>query len=240
MSRKHYYLLSMITILLGGLLNTQHSVANAQCAILQKPFTAAYYGSYKGWRVDATQKLATLPNRRWQFTLDANNPVGKINQQSTFTLDKNQAIGSERYHHAQKILIKTTSLETLFDWKQKQANSTRGKSTRTVKLEGGELDELNYQLALRCDLLAGKTEFRYNVVDWKRVDALEFKVVGEQTLTTELGTLDTVIVKRVRNNEDRITTLWFAKSLDYQMVKLLQEEKKDTEAYLLYIQSLSK
>lgn len=239
MPRKHLSF-SFIAALLGGLLTAQTSVADEQCSLFQKPFTAAYYGSYKGWRVDATQQLSTLPNNHWQFTLSATNPVGSINQQSTFALDKNHKISSERYHRSQKVLVKNILLETLFDWKGKLANSTRGDSKRKVSLQGGEMDELNYQLALRCDLQAGKTEFRYNVVDWNEVDGLEFKVVGEEKLDTELGLLDTVVVKRIRNNNNRITTLWFAKDLDYQMVKLLQEEKKDTEAYLLYIKSMSK
>lgn len=240
MQRQHRLILSIVTALLPGLLATPHSLADEQCALLQKPFTAAYYGSYKGWRVDATQQLASLPNRHWQFTLNAHNPLGSINQQSTFTLDKDKTIDSERYRHERKVLLKNVLLETLFDWKKMQANSTRGDSARTVKLQGNELDELNYQLALRCDLQAGKTEFHYSVVDWNEVDKLEFRVTGEEKLDTELGLLDTIIVKRIRNNNNRITTLWFAKDLDYQMVKLLQEEKKDTEAYLLYIQSISK
>jgi len=239
MPRKHRFILPMMATLLLGLLNSQQSAADEQCPLFQKPFTAIYYGSYKGWRVDATQKLASLPNRHWQFTLNANNPVGSINQESTFTLEKNQAIRSESYRHARKILVKNTAQETLFDWKNKKAISTRGDSTRKVNLQGNELDELNYQLTLRCDLQAGKTEFHYSVVDWNEIDNLEFKVVGEEKLDTELGLVDTVVVKRIRNNNNRITTLWFAKDLDYQMVKLLQEEKKDTEAYLLYIKSIS-
>src|SRR5690606_38684491 len=114
-------------------------------------------GSYKGWRVDATQKLSSLPDKRWQFTLYANNPVAIINEQSVFTFEENQKIRSERYQNERKILIKTTLMETVYDWKALQATSTRGDSIRQVKLQGGELDTLNYQLALRCDLLAGKT-----------------------------------------------------------------------------------
>jgi len=222
------------------LLSASHALATDRCSLLQKPFTATYHGSYKGWRVNATQQLSALPKQQWQFTLMANNPIGHFTQESTFTLDKKNAIHSSQYRHTQKILIKNSLEETFFDWKNKKADSARGDKKRSVTLQGGELDELNYQLALRCDLIAGQTEFSYQVVDWKRIDKLDFKIVGEQSLTTALGTLDTVIVKRIRNDEDRITTLWFAKDLDYLMVKLLQEEKKDTEAYLLYIESINK
>lgn len=228
---------TFLAILLLTALSTPWTQA-ADNACTLKPFSATYYGSYKGWRVDAAQQLQVLPDKRWQFSLNAENPVGSIYQQSIFTLDANQSIHSEHYQHKRQILVKTSLLETVFDWKNHLATSTRDPSVRKVTLSGGELDNINYQLALRCELQAGHTEFHYNVVDWDETDKLDFKVVGEERLETELGWLDTVVVKRIRNNNNRITTLWFAKSLDYQMVKLLQEEKKDTEAYLLYIKSL--
>lgn len=231
------FFLSAFTALLT--LHGPATVAAENCPLFKQDFTASYYGSYKGWRLDATQQLKLLSNKHWQFTLSAENPLGNINQISTFSLIPGNGLHSEGYRHQRNVLFKNQVTETAFNWKTHQANSTRGSdSTRTVSLQGGELDELNYQLALRCDLQAGKTEFHYNVVDWSEVNQLEFKVVGEEKLNTELGLLDTVVVKRIRNNNNRITTLWFAKSLNYQMVKLLQEERKDTEAYLLYIKRL--
>lgn len=212
-----------------------------ECSVLKTPHTAHYRGSFKGWRVNATQQLAATSSKgQWQFTSTASNPVGSITQQSLFKPDSQHHLLSQHYHYQRKVLLKTETLDTVYDWKARQASTTRDDTMRVVALQGGELDDLNYQLAIRCDLLAGQTEFRYPVVDRKEIDWLDFKVVGEEKLETALGVLDTVIVKRIRNNNNRITTLWFAKTLDYQMVKLLQEERKETEAYLLYIESLSK
>ncbi len=235
---QHIRSLPFTLSLLLSLLAVQSSLADETCRLFNKPFTATYYGSYKGWRVDATQRLAALPDGRWQFTLNANNPVGSINQQSIFTL-ANNALTSERYRHERKVLVKNNISEIHFNWKNQQATSQYKDNQYKIKLQGGELDDLNYQLVLRCDLLSGKTEFHYPVIDHQEIDMLDFKVVGEEKLDTELGSLNTVVVKRIRNNNNRITTLWFAKDMDYQMVKLLQEERKDTEAYLLYIKSLS-
>jgi hypothetical protein len=146
---------------------------------------------------------------------------------------------SQEYSYQKKVLVNKSNLNTLFEWPKKRAVTT-GNKTGVVPLQDGEFDNLNYQLALRCDLIAGKTTFMYPVVDRDEVDHLEFKIMGEEVLETKLGKLNTVVLKRVRNNNNRITTLWFAKDRDYVMVKLLQEELKDTEAYLLYIDSLKK
>lgn len=233
---KRHCLYTLATLLLAA---STHTLAQ-DCAVFKTPFTATYFGSFKGWRLDATQQLTQTSKKQWQFALTADNPIGSFQQTSTFGVDVHNSIISDHYQSKQKVLVKSEVLNTVFDWQKKQATSTHKGKTHTVKLQGDELDELNYQLALRCDLQAGKTEFSYPVVDRKELDLLDFKVVGEEKLATELGTLDTVVVKRIRNNNNRITTLWFAKDLDYQMVKLLQEERKDTEAYLLYIKSVSK
>ena len=229
-----------ITLLSGVvLLFSTQSFAEGTCSTFTTPYEAAYYGSYKGWRVDTTQKLEQRGNGQWRLSIHGDSALGSILEKSFFKISSSGKIISQEYSYQKKILINKSNLETLFDWNKKHAVTT-GAKTGDVVLQGGEFDNLNYQLALRCDLMAGKSSFLYPVVDRKEIDSLEFKIMGEEVLDTKLGKVNTVIVKRVRNNNNRITTLWFAKDMDYVMVKLLQEERKDTEAYLLYIDSFKK
>jgi len=221
------------------LLFSTGSLAEGTCSTFTTPYEATYYGSYKGWRVDTTQKLEKRGNGQWRLSINADSALGSIVEKSFFKISTSGKIISQEYSYQKKILVNKSNLETLFDWTKKHAITT-GAKTGDVALQGGEFDNLNYQLALRCDLMAGKSSFFYPVVDRKEVDNLEFKIMGEEVLDTKLGKVNTVIVKRVRNNNNRITTLWFAKDIDYVMVKLLQEERKDTEAYLLYIGSFKK
>jgi len=215
------------------------SRAESTCTALTTPFFATYFGSYKGWRIETTQQMEQRQKDQWRLSIHADNVLGSIMEKSFFKVSPSGKIISQEYSYQKKILINKNSLTTVFDWVKKHALTT-GNKTGDITLKGGEFDNLNYQLELRCDLMAGKTEFAYPVVDRNDADNLEFKIVGEEVLETKIGKLNTVVVKRVRNNNNRITTLWFAKDLDYQMVKLLQEERKDTEAYLLYIESLKK
>jgi hypothetical protein len=215
------------------------SLAEGTCSVLTTPYEAGYYGSYKGWRIDTTQKLEQRQKGQWRLSIHADNILGSIMEKSFFSVSPAGKIVSQEYSYQRKILINKSDMTTLFDWTKKHA-TTRGNKTGDVALKGGEFDNLNYQLALRCDLIAGKTEFFYPVVDHDEVDDLQFKIIGEEVLETKLGKLNTVVVKRVRNNNNRTTTLWFAKDMNYLIVKLLQEERKDAEAYLLYIDSLKK
>jgi hypothetical protein len=230
-------LTACLLLLAAGL--SVNSQAQATCSALTTAYEARYYGSYKGWRIDTTQKMEQRLPDVWRLSIYADNVLGSILEKSSFKVSPAGKIVSQEYSYEKKILVNKSNLTTLFDWVKKRAN-TAGNKTGSVILKGGEFDNLNYQLALRCDLIAGKTEFIYPVVDRNEIDNLEFKIMGEEMLDTKLGKVNTVIVKRVRNNNNRITTLWFAKDKDYVMVKLLQEERKDTEAYLLYIDSLVK
>jgi len=216
-----------------------NSYAADNCSVLTTPYTATYFGSYKGWRIETTQTLEMRQNGQWRLSIHADNVLGSILEKTYFRISDSGKITSEEYSYQKKIFINKSQLSTVFDWTKKHAITT-GDKTGNVALSGGEFDNLNYQLALRCDLMTGKTNLVYPVADRDEVDNLEFKVMGEEELDTKIGKVNAVIVKRVRNNNNRITTLWFAKDKDYVMVKLLQEERKDTEAYLLYIDTLKK
>lgn len=227
-----------MAFIMAGALSTTAFAENKSCSLLTTPYTATYVGSFKGWKIETTQELKKLEKNNWRLSIAANNFLGKIKESSTFAV-KNNAIESQHYSYWRNILLKNLNIETDFDWTSRLANTTGNKEGK-VALQGGEFDSLGYQLQLRCDLINQAPVMSYPVVDHDEIDKLEFQIIGEEELETSLGKLNTVVVKRVRNNTKRITTLWFAKDLDYMVVKLLQEERKDTEAYLLYINSYKK
>lgn len=231
-------ILAAMTFLAAALLSTTASADNTSCSLLTMPYTATYVGSFKGWKIETTQELKKLEKNNWRLGIAANNLLGKIKESSNFAV-KNNAIESQHYSYWRNVMLKNISIETHFDWAAKTATTTGNKEGK-ITLQGGEYDSLSYQLQLRCDLINNSPALVYPVVDHDEIDRLEFQIIGEEEIETSLGKLNTVVVKRVRNNTKRITTLWFAKDLDYMMVKLLQEERKDTEAYLLYIDSYKK
>lgn len=223
------------------------AASNAQaddiCHALTTPYIANYYGSYKGWRIDLQQELAKTAtqtpdgNSAWTMSIKVDNFLGSIQEQTSYWLTPQGNIISHEYGYKRNVFVNRFEQHMVFDWKARLAKTTGDKSGQ-ANLQGNELDNLNYQLMLRCQLQQGKHEFSFRVVDRNKVDPLDFRIIGEERLDTKFGQLDTVVVKRIRENPNRVTTIWFAKDLDYMMVKLLQEEKKDTQAYLLYIDDL--
>lgn len=213
------------------------------CDTLPEAYVATYSGSFKGWSIKTTQSLKfDSAKQEWAMTIMADNLIGDIKEQSIFSFDNDGDSGSKKiksleYIYQRKVLGRDRVQELDFDWVGNKVVAS-GRKSATLNLSGGELDRLNHQLLLQCDVMAGKTHFLYNVVDKDEMEVFEYKKVGEEKIETKLGVFETVIVRRQRNDDDRVTTIWFAKNKGYLMVKLLQEEKKDAEAYLLYIDSV--
>lgn len=85
-------------------------------------------------------------------------------------------------------------------------------------------DEISYQLQMKLDLAAGKTEMKYYLIDHKKRDKLyHFKVVANETIEVPAGKIKTVKLQRIRKNSDRLTEFWLAPDLGYLLVRIRQE-----------------
>jgi len=229
----------LVRSLLGITLLCSANVWAAVCEKAPSPYEATYAGSYKGWRIETIQKLEKdSQSKVWHMSVLADNFIGEILEESSFVF-KDGAVQSKSYLYQRNVLSRKRSQALDFDWKKNLVVAS-GKKSAEIALKGGELDRLNHQLLIQCDLRAGKESFAYQVVDKDELELFEYQLIGEEKLETKLGKLDTVILRRKREDDDRVTTIWFAKDLDFAMVKLLQEEKKDAEAYLLYIENIEK
>jgi len=100
----------------------------------------------------------------------------------------------------------------------------------------GVLDKSTYQVALQQDVAAGKKTMSYPIVDGDEIETLQFRVLGEEQVKTEVGQIAAIKVERVREEDQngRQTRLWFAKDWDFLLVRLEQVEK-DGKAYQIML-----
>lgn len=123
---------------------------------------------------------------------------------------------------------KDRNVAVRFDWENNQAeNTVKGHSWR-MPVPAGTLDKLSYVLVLMEDLAANKSELRYRIADGGRLKIYQLSIEGEERIDTALGPLDTVIVRRLRDSDERETLLWCAKSLNYLPVMIEHREKDGT------------
>lgn len=198
-----------------------------------KPTSATYTASLdKGVAISgsATRSLEPQEDGTWVLRSKVDSFVVDIREYLHFRWENNYLIPLTYRYRLSGFLIRDRENKLDFNWAQSRVTgSMRGKSF-TIGLEKGYLDPLGYQLQLRQDLSAGKTNMVYKVAGKGRFDKAKFSVIGEQRLKTSLGTLETIEATKVRSPDSkRETLMWFAPGQDYLLVKLVQVEPDGTE-----------
>lgn len=124
-----------------------------------------------------------------------------------------------------------------FQWDEGLVQSERDGKVTPVPIEPGTLDKLVYQMALRKDVAAGKKEINYEVADRGDIRTYRFIVHDEEPIKTPMGTYNAIKVERLSHNKERKTFLWYARELDYFVVKIVQDD--DGHTFTSYLQSMS-
>ena len=105
-----------------------------------------------------------------------------------------------------------------------------GAATKEDKLPPLAQDKISVYFQLRKDLknldpLKEKGPLTYVVVEPNKIKTYIFKITGSERLKTPLGTLDTLTLQHISDNQERFTKFWVAKDYDYLIVKLQQFKK---------------
>ena len=96
---------------------------------------------------------------------------------------------------------------------------------------------MSQQEQLRLFLLndpTPKEDVAFRIADGKRVKDYQLVYVGEETLETPLGPVNTLHFERLHDDPDRKSDTWIAPELDYLMVKTVHiEDGKPVEVNLV-------
>lgn len=177
----------------------------------------------------ATRTLEAQKDGTWLLRFNVDSFIADITETLHFRWQNNHVIPLRYRYQLSGLLVPDRKNSLDYDWDKSQVSGTiRGKRF-TMGLPEGALDPLGYQFQLREDLRAGKTDMEYQVTDKARFETDRFAVIGREKLKTELGTLDTLKVEKVRAPDSkRETLMWFAPDRDYMLVKLVQFETDGT------------
>lgn len=209
--------------LMAAVLSLGSSLALAQPF---QPFTASYAADMKNIPVngEAVHSLAQNADGTWSLNFHASMFVARLTEESTLRLEGEEVVPLT-YRYQRKGLGRSRETTQQFDWANGEVRGVHKKEEFTLPTQPGLLDKTTYQLALQRDLMAGKTEMSYLVLDGDEIEQYQFRVTGEDRVTTRNGQFDAVEVQRVREPDARReTTLWFAKDWNYLLVRLSQVE----------------
>ncbi|MBF6623561.1 MAG: dehydrogenase [Pseudomonadales bacterium 32-61-5] len=201
-----------------------------------KPFSATYTADWKQVPVSGTaqRSLEKIDDSVWRLDFEASMLVASFNERSTFTLE-GETFLPQSYRLKRSGLGKGKTIKHNFDWDAKQVvGEDRGDEVK-LPLNRGLLDKSTYQIALQHAVAAGEKSMSYQVVDGDEIETYDFRVLGEEQVSTKAGKVDAIKVERVRDptQSKRQTILWFATDWDYLLVRLHQIEKDGKEYQIM-------
>jgi hypothetical protein len=116
----------------------------------------------------------------------------------------------------------------VFDWPNQELRYSKKNKVTSLPLQSGYLDIVTQKLQLRLDLQSGKETLSYPVISRGKLKQYDFKIIANEVLETAIGPLNTVLVQRVREDNQRQTKIWLATDWDYVAVRLEQTEDGDS------------
>ncbi len=208
--------------------------ATALAAEAPKTFDNEYKAKLYGFNITVTNRLTQTEDGNYHLLFKADSMLGSITEQSQMQWNNTQqTISPLKYTYARRGLGKDRNAELTFDWAAKTVTNNVQKTSWEMDIAQKVQDKLSYQLQMQQDLLNGHKNFEYQIADGGHLKKYKFTTVGEEILDTPLGKVNTVKIKRSREDNDRVTYAWLAKDWNYLLVRLQQEEKGDT--YTIYI-----
>ena len=200
------------------------------------PYSANYSAKFSGLDIEAVQRLEEIEPGIYRESLTAKNFLGKIDEQSTFSLTDEQLLRPTEYSYIRSVFGRTKTEVQRFDWQSKTLHYQKNDSHKETVLEAGQLDMITHRLQLRRDLNAGQRAFSYPVISRGKLKQYDYRVVANEVLETAIGPLATVKVERIVDADSKGQfTAWLASDWDHLIVKL--EQKKNGDSHQLELRS---
>lgn len=215
-------------ILLTFTLNSFASYCCAQNIPLLE-YVAQYEASANGLAATATRSLSKIDESSYRLSNSleasiAGQALANLEQASEFLIDGKRII--PLHYSSQLSGVSRTSHAIFFNWAAEVALSTEGNESWQLQLKEGVMDQLSYQVSIRQALIdntENETSFLYGIVDGDAIQMQEYRLVGEEIISTPLGELSTLKLERVREaSDDRVTEIWLAIEWDFLLTRIKQ------------------
>jgi hypothetical protein len=202
-------------------------------AFAMSPFQAGYQFSYNGKNIGSATRTLSQSGNNWSYIFAAK-AVGlaSATETSKFTFNNGQ-ISSSSFNRTSKVLVHNNTMSINFNPSTKLINTKKDDTKRSFAWKAGVLDELNAELQLREDLKKGTLRANYLLADAKEIESRKFVKQGNEKITTNYGTFDTMKVVLKHDKPGRETIFWLAPKLDYLPVKVTHVDKKTSYGLLL-------
>ena len=176
-----------------------------------------------------TVREMSVDNNLGRFTFSGKNAIGNLKISSTFSINNDELESLDYEFRARAALIINRKQQLVFG----ENITSTGDHDWVISKESISnkiLDPLTAQLALASKIAQGKQEVTLFLPNLKNgeIESNEFMLVQAESLVIDGIEYECAVVQRIRENENRVTKYWFAKSLDYLLVKTVDVDDNGT------------
>ncbi len=215
-------------LLLALLTGLTSAVAAADHPSPLRPYTAQYKASTRGLDLDITRKLEANEDGRYVLTSGGKILVVGFQEISMFRIESGH-IRPLSYIYQNTGLVSRRQ-ELHFTPDQGVIRSLYKGQWYELPYADNTLDRMSQLEQLRLVLMAdpaGARDIILRVADGKRAKDSRLVLVGNETLQTPLGAVDTVHYQRLHTSAQRKSDFWFAPAWDYLLVRTVHVENGD-------------
>lgn len=220
-------------VALGAGIITTLVFASSTQTFAMSPFQANYQFSYNGKNMGSATRTLSKSGNQWSYVFSAKaGGIASASETSRFSFNQGQ-ITSTSFTRTSKILVHNNSMTIRFNPSTKLISTQKDDKSRSFAWKSGVLDELNAELQIREDLKRAGLKSTYLIADAKEVESRRFVRQGNEKVSTNYGTFDTVKVVLKHSKPNRATTFWLAPKLDYLPVKVNHQDGNASYGLLL-------
>jgi len=225
LTRRPEILPALLLALLTGLTG---AVAAADHPPPLRPYTAHYKASARGLDLDITRKLEANEDGRFVLTSGGKILVIGFQEISMFRIESGHIRPLSYVYQNTGLVSRREELHFAPD--RGVIRSLYKGQWYDLPYANNTLDRMSQLEQLRLALLtdpAGARDIILRVADGKREKDSRLVLVGNETLQTPLGAVDTVHYQRLHTSAQRKSDFWFAPAWDYLLVRTVHVENGD-------------
>ena len=225
---------SLLAAALSGVSSAFAQAPAAAEPVALKPYTAEYTTTARGMSLTLTRELKSDGAGTYTLTNGGKILVVGFHEVAVFSLDGEQVKPKSYVNQGHGLINRRR--EVHFTEGSDTIRSLYKDNWYELPYTDGTLDRMSKQEQLRLFLLndpTPKEDLAFRIADGKRVKDYQLVYVGEETLETPLGPIETLHFERLHDDPDRKSDTWIAPGLDYLMVKTVHvEDGKPVEVNL--------
>ena len=201
--------------------------------IVLAPYTLTYKTTLKGIEIRSQRHLERTGKNTYKAHGKASLMFLGIEEYAQFSVVKGTQVVAQEYFYDRQGMSSSKDFHILFDWKNGRAVNQLRKDPWQIPIKQGMLDMLSHQEQLRLDAMAAGglqtgTEFSYAIVKKEKISRYIYRITGSELIDTEAGTIDTIRIEKIEDDDERQTIVWLAKDWGYVIARLDHEEKGST------------